>query len=596
MFFDSTSEKLLKAHNQLKSFEKEMNFKKLSGSKKEKYNKKKQELIQKKYALEEKFIYENNKDGLYVGIGVNLRSLEKEPLVLPWNKIYNHSAIFGTTQVGKTKFMLSFVRQNILKGDNVLVVDPKAGKEHEILNKMFEFVHEANRHKDFSYINPLSPQSTEYFNPLYGLGDDEIASLIATILYPNAGGDSDFYSGNAFSILKVVLYSLSFLEKSIDYDGEYRKRKEKEEYIKYIKIMEMRNSNLESYDFNNDLMTPDVAERIFSKNKEIELTNEGVFNRSFLTFQDLLHYTEADKITVLKETIISMGVDEDNHELTRMKKEILMLWRKIDEISLEHRAKISVSLSNFLSNIGTGSLGKVFCTVRINPLLAKLANPERGLILLLHPFPLKFKKISEFVNKVLIKMLESMFGIVSVSGRMLGNKRLWAHLDEGEAAIYPGIESLLNKGAGLGFTINIYTQSLADLESKMGVILSKVSKDSLNTYFVLKMNEENSINSMVNAFGVINVTNTNIVGGSRGMGINFSKSIESVLNSSSIMNLQPAEGFLKNTGEYYKLNFPIMPDRDSRYLIEPEQIEDERMIQRMIDLEKELGRLGEFNV
>ncbi|PAF53833.1 hypothetical protein BKH42_03635 [Helicobacter sp. 13S00482-2] len=595
MLFCSLEEKLLKAHNELKDFERKINTKKLD-IKKERIKAKKEKLVQKKYDIEEEYITRHNKEGLYVGIGVNLQTLKKEPLLLPWKNFYNHSAIFGTTQVGKTKFLLSFVRQNILKGDNVLIMDPKAGKEHEILNKLFEFVHEADRHKDFSYINPLSPKSTDYFNPLYGLGDDEIASLIATILYPNPQGDGEFYSGNAFAILKVVLYSLSFLEKIGDEDGEYRKKKEKEEYIKYIKLMELRNENLRSYDFKNELMFPDVAEKLFAEMKDFEIEEEGIFNRSFLTFQDLLYYTTVEKLKILKETVFAIPVDKKDFELMRIKKELVLLWEKIDEISPEHRAKISVSLSNFLSNIGTGELGKIFCTIKINPILSKIANPERGLILLLHPFPLKFKKISEFVNKILIKVFESLFGIVSVSGRMLGNKRLWAHLDEGEAAIYPGIESLLNKGAGLGFTINIYTQSLADLESKMGTILAKVSRDSLNTYFVLKMNEEHSIDSMIRAFGIINTTNTNIVGGSRGMGINFSRSTESILNSSSIMNLQPAEGFVKNMGKYWKVNFPIMPDRDSRYLIEPETTEDEKMFRRMIELEKELEKLGEADV
>lgn len=595
MFFTPLKEKIINNDKEIKSARKELITKKdkghLSRWQEDKINKKINSLFNKKYELETKFINKNIKDGLYLGIGINLETFDKHTIVLPWRDFINHAIVYGTTRMGKTKLMLNIIRQNLLHGDNVIINDPKGGIDQEILNQVVNFLREAGRETDLIYINPVFPNATEYFNPIYGLGDDDIANLVATILYPNTQGDNAFYSGYTFTILKTILYSLNFLEKAMDPTGEGVAKKERYEQEKYIKIKHLRGKELLSFDVENSIANPDVAERFSADMSYVELGKQNMFNRTLVTFKDLLHYCLHENLSALKGTVESTIAGTP--ELSLMKTEAMMLLQTVFEIPKEHHSKISVSLVNFLSDVANGFLGSMFCTVRINPLLSRLANSERGFAILMHPSPLRFKKVADNVNKIFMKMLESVYATTSVTGREINKRRLYVHLDEGESSLYQGIEAVLNKMAGLGMTLFIYTQSLADLEARLGTTLAKVSQDSLNTYFVFKMNETDSVRKIHDMFGETSVTNTNIVHGGGEARINFSSNTQSILSSKSISNLRPAEGFLKNLHRRYQISFAYVPDLDpNEGLIVMDEIDTERMFARLLELNKKIQVQG----
>lgn len=601
MFFKKIEDKIIDSHKKLRIYDKKIQntFKSggLSENKKKSMKAMERELQYKKYKHETDFVHKNNHLGLYFGLGIDLHRLDISPILIPWEDVTNHSVVYGTTRVGKTKLLLNCVRQNILKGDDVCIIEPKGGIGQEVFNKLVEFASESKRISDILFVNPLMPNASEYFNPIYGLGDDEIASLIASVLYPNPNdGDSQFYSAHAFLNLKSILYALSFLEKTSDSDGDFLVKKEKEEYIKYLKIKEFKNQEVRFFDSTSGMILPDIAERVFSKIDGIEEESRVIFNRSFVTFKDIFYYTTFDNLVSLKNTVEKISISPDNKDylnLQKMKEEVMSLLGKVFEAPKEHHAKVSVSLSNFLASISTGLLGQLFCTVRINPLLMRLVNPDRGMILLIQPAPLKIKKVAEFVNKLFIKMFESAYGTVSVSGRALSSRRLWLHLDEGESAIYPGVETLLNKAAGLGLTINIYTQSLADLKSKLGDTVAQIAQDSLNTYIIMRMNDPKSIESVIDIFGDENTIETSIVGGEGGERISFSRSMRNVLTRESVRKLRVGECFLKNKSSLYRVALPIVPDRDPKYIIEAEIIDEELTNKRLFELEKSFNFLDE---
>lgn len=593
--FKNDQEKIFEAHKNLMNFTKAKNQKMKSGNIR-KYElkaleEKEKELYAKKYKYESQFMLKNNYLGLYMGIGVDLGNLEVSPIILPWADISNHTVVYGTTRVGKTKLMLNNVRQHIIKGDDVTIFDPKGGIKQEVFNKVIEFADESNRLEDIVFVNPLMPSACEYFNPIWGLGDDEIASLIASTLFPNPIGDSQFYSGHTSITLKAILYSLSFLEKCSDKDGTFVIEKEKQEYLKYLKIKKFKNNQINFFDKQTGFIDPDIADRVFSEVKEEITTEKMILNRSFITFKDIFHYIKIDRIESLKNTVEKMSFDDDKeryNELYRMKQEALSLLEEVLSKPKEFHTKVVTSLSNFLSDISTGALGLVFCSVRINPILTRLCNPDKKLILILQPVPLKIKKVSEFVNKIFIKMFESVYGIVSVSGRALSNRRHWLHLDEGESALYPGVESLLNKAAGLGLTLYIYTQSLADLRAKLGEVLSQISQDSLNTYIVMRLNDPTSAGEVIKVFGDQTFTETSIVSGEGGSRISFSSTTKDLLTRESIIRLRVGEGFLKNKSNTYRVIFPVVPDREEQYIIEAEILSEEVAFKRVVALEESL--------
>lgn len=597
MFFDSLEEKIIKNNIALREAREDLESSRYKGKLfqfqiNKKANKVKY-LSKKQHDLETKYIYKHNKQGAYLGIGVDLENFNKNLILLPWKDFINHSVIYGTTRMGKTKMMLNLVRQNLLNGDNVIINDPKGGIDHEILNQLVLFLEEAGRLDELIYVNPVFPNATEYFNPIYGLGDDDIASLLSTILYPNAQGDAAFYSGYAFTILKTLLYSLRFLETAMDPTGSGVVAMEKQEQEKYVTIKKLRGKSLLNFDITNNLANPDVASRIAADISYAEHTEKTVFNRTFVTFKDLLHYMSWERLEALKNTVIAVAVEEP--KLALMKEEVLASFGMLADIPREHHAKVALSLTNFISDLANGLLGAMFCTVRINPLLSRFTDPNRGFAMLIHPSPLKFKKVAEVVNKVLMKMIESVYGVASVSGRAVNKRRTYTHLDEGESSLYTGIESALNKLAGLGFTILIYTQSCADLEARLGKTIAKVSQDSLNTYFVFKMNDPESIDIIKRMFGQTSVTNTNIVHGNGDFRINFSANAQDLVTTKSISNLRPGECFLKNLDRRFMISCALVPDVDiSKGIIVMDEIEAEKTFKRLVELDAQFSKVQDM--
>jgi len=76
--------------------------------------------------------------------------------------------------------MISDARQIIAKGWDVIILDPKGGEGQEILTEVIEATLNSNRAEDFKFLSPAFPRESEYVNLMYGMADDEAASMIKT--------------------------------------------------------------------------------------------------------------------------------------------------------------------------------------------------------------------------------------------------------------------------------------------------------------------------------------------------------------------------------------------------------------------------------
>ncbi|RDU73025.1 hypothetical protein CQA57_05730 [Helicobacter anseris] len=570
--------KIIKNHKDITSIKNELSKVKF-GNKKSVLQEKLGKLSKEKERLEDELLKLINKDCLYLGLSADFDNLKNglELKLVKWEDVSNHCLVLGTTRVGKTKLMLNIIKQNILRGDNIIVCDPKNGIDLEVFNKMIEFADNANRIDEFLYVNPFMPNATEYFNPIFNMSDDEVASLISSILYPGEDSDSKFYSGHAETILKALLYALSYLEMNTDPKKELKTQIIKEQWHIYEMI---KTKNLK-IDENN---SKDVFDKIETQIINKELGTIPIFNRSFLTFRDILFYLDKEKIKLLKTSCESIPpIDEKTASL---RSQVLIQIDKFLLLPDEFNSKISLALVNFLSSLSIGSLGDMLCTIKINPIAARLFNNEKGLILLMHPVPMIAKKTSEHLVKVILKSLESIYGGVSLTGRAVNNRRLYIHLDEGESALYKGAESILNKGAGLGQTMLIYTQSDADLSHKLGETLAKVSKDSLNTTFIFKMNDVSSKEKVVEMFGQKYIMESNVMYREGASATSFSNTKKNYLTTSSIDKLGVGECFFINKDSKNKLFLPFISGVDTeRCLVVTDLRDEEKITKMLVDLE-----------
>lgn len=76
----------------------------------------------------------------------------------------SHFWCFGTTRVGKTRIMENMIEQDIRKGYNLAVIDPKG--DLDLLNKIVQVADECGRLGDLQLITPIFPEFSETIDPL----------------------------------------------------------------------------------------------------------------------------------------------------------------------------------------------------------------------------------------------------------------------------------------------------------------------------------------------------------------------------------------------------------------------------------------------
>ena len=126
-------------------------------------------------------------DALYVGIGVEAheRKLLKSPtevkVYLPFKARGQHLGCFGTTGAGKTGLIIHLVTQDILAGNNVLVIDPKG--DSNLFNAIVEAAVCAGRFDELIFFSPIFPEHSIKLNLLkyYYMLDEVVDHVISGV-------------------------------------------------------------------------------------------------------------------------------------------------------------------------------------------------------------------------------------------------------------------------------------------------------------------------------------------------------------------------------------------------------------------------------
>ena len=117
---------------------------------------------------------------------------------MPLNHADGHTLIFGTTGAGKTRFFDLLISQAILRGEPVIIIDPKGDEGME--KNAREACKALNREDAFVYFHIGHPEKSVHLNPLSNWASaDEIASRISALL-PQDSGSAPF---TGFSWLAV---------------------------------------------------------------------------------------------------------------------------------------------------------------------------------------------------------------------------------------------------------------------------------------------------------------------------------------------------------------------------------------------------------
>ncbi len=521
--------------------------------------------------------------GLLVGFGKSLTDPTSliEPVYVPWKNLNGHLVVFGTTRVGKTRLMMSFVEQMIEVGMDLIIVDPKGSEGQEIIAWILEYVETHNKLDSFKYVSPLYPEFSLLFNPLYYMSNEEITSLIRNIIQ----ADEDFYKNMGADTVFAICLALDYIEKTSN--PERIKAAIFEEYERYEKPGEITDEIL-------NIMNPDLATRVSNPISPVQIDRAIPPLRTLVTFSDLAAYSSKHGMEVLKSYIESINEElievEHTQGLVALRMQALANLDKMIKKPDDYFIKVGSSYETLISQLSSGDIGKILSTAKINPIIDKMYDPTKSLILIVQPFPLIFEGASDALVKIFFAMLTSLYGRIGGTGRMLP-RQVGLCVDEGGSVLYPGVEKLFNKAGGLGLRIMIFTQAFSDFDAVVGEDISRIISDNTNIKIYLRMNDETSRERVSKSFGFKKQISDSSGGTKRDIRSTAQRGEENLLNDSHVAEL-PEQHFLFQRGpQKILVKGPFVPD--AKYFIKMPKLESEKMMENFAE-EIRKRRMTEF--
>jgi len=528
------------------------------------------------------------KKGLYIGSGIDLNEVsdnkEVQPfsIYLDWKNLSGHTFVLGTTRVGKTRLMMSMLDQIIQSGWDALIVEPKGAPGQESIGWILEFAEKAGRLNDINYMSPMYESLSMSYNPLYYLSNEEIASMISTLIPAN----DEFFITIGFQITMAVLLGLEFLEKAEGKEG--LNNAIQKEYDRINK----KGNVVDEVDPETIVYDPDLVDKVFEKNKGKSSEFIKPPYRSLVTFYDLMVYSTQEGIKALLNMVekfpnssINVNSVKEENEIIALKEQAIQSLKEQASKDSAYFSKISSSFSNVLGQLSTGRIGQILNSVKINPFIDNLLSKEKGQITIVQPFPLIFQAASDMFVKIFFGMLTALIGRVGASGRELPRK-FALMIDEGGSVLYPGVENLFNKGGALGLRIFVFTQSFADYDNSVGPEVAKIIGDNTNIKIYLRMNHQESRQAVSDAFGEEKNTAMKYMGSKTDVRMASGDMPEVLVSSAHISQLKSQFFLLEYDSKKYLVKGPFQPD--TKYYIEMPYLDAEKTHEKFTNINKDV--------
>lgn len=516
-------------------------------------------LVEKKMSEAEYQMIDVSK-GMYLGIGYPLNretGSKGMPIYAKWKNLNNHLGFKGTTRVGKTQNMLWHIEQCIANNFDVIIVDPKGGERQEVLSSVAESCYKYERSEELTYYSPAFEELSQKMNTLYGKSNMEIASMIVdSIAEP---GMESFYLEIATRCLLAITSAYEYLQAVSDPDGTITRYIEEEELRKYYEFANS-SSTFETY----GLKHGDVIEKfhldINFKTELKELTDIG-FNRTLITFRDLERFCSYDGLQKLLKLVqaipLNKNLNYSENKMLKLKAEAVRVLSSALRTDVAHFSKVADTLANRLLQLSIGPIGEMLCGTRINPLANRLRREDKGVVAVIQPYPMKFKKSADMFNKIFLGSLDAMMGTVAAEGRPLP-RRIALFIDEAGIIVFPGIQNFFNRAGGLGISCFVYTQTDEDYKLALTDSIADVIMSNVNTVGIMRQPLFKSAQEAAESIGTVYVHKTVAMVTAGGGDGRYSSDIkeEFLCTPRDIKQLPVGEGILTHDGKDYYMEFP----------------------------------------
>ncbi|MFP5476086.1 MAG: type IV conjugative transfer system coupling protein TraD [Gammaproteobacteria bacterium] len=452
---------------------------------------------------------------------------EECPVALRQTARAGHLLVMGTTRVGKTRLLELLATQDIHAGHVVVVIDPKG--DADLMLRMYAEARRAGRDKQFYLFHLGYPEISARYNGIGNFSRITEVAARATNALPSSGNSAAFKEFS-WRFTNIVAQAQVALGRIPTYDTLLR----------------------------------DVTgiEPLFMEYAHFFWAREAQQGR---------HAKYQEKLDSLQERIETKKVAVDRSLSTRAPDVIAMiLWIKesrvtdnvllglVGAVSYDRSfyEKIIASLGPFLEKLTSGAVGKLispdyFDADDTRPIFDWMSVMRQGGIVYVGLDALSDSVVSSAVGNSMLADLVSVGGKLYKTGLdphredgKLVLPTVCCHFDEVNEIAGPEFVPMVNKLGGSGFRITAYTQSMFDIEAKVGD-KAKAGQimDNFNHLVMLRVRSVATADLLAKQVPEVNVVHLTPMSGvtdtaAQGTGVDFTSRNDDIITSTKVPLIQ----------------------------------------------------------
>jgi len=481
---------------------------------------------------------------------------------LPLGERVGHTLVLGTTRVGKTRLAELCITQDIRRKVNgeyevVIVFDPKG--DADLLKRMYVEARRAGREGEFYVFHLGWPDISARYNAVGRFGRiSEVATRIAGQL--SGEGNSAAFREFAWRFVNIIARALVELGRRPDY------------------------LQIQRHVINIDALFIEYAQHFFAKTEpkawEVIVQLEGRLNDKNIP----RHMIGREKRVVAIEQYLSQ---------VRVYDPVLDGLRSAVRYDRTYFDKIVASLLPLLEKLTTGKIAQLLA-----PNYADLHDPRpifdwmqiirKRAVVYVGLDALSDAEVAAAVGNSMFSDLVSVAGhlykfgiddgLPDASSSAPGKVAINVHADEFNELMGDEFIPMVNKGGGAGIQVTAYTQTLSDIEARIGN-RAKAGQvvGNFNNLFMLRVRETATAELLTKQLPKVEVYTTSIVSGATDTSdpqghTAFTSNTQDRITSTSVPLIEPAhvvnlpkgQAFaLLEGGNLWKLRMPLpAPDPD----------------------------------
>ena len=381
-----------------------------------------------------------------------------------WQDLGNrvgHTLVEGTTRVGKTRLAEVIICQDILRGDVVIVIDPKG--DADLLLNMYAAAIRAGRADKFFFFHLGYPKISAQYNPIGSYGRiTEVATRIASQM-PGEGQSAAFR--------EFVWGYVNQVAKGLTGIGEVPNYPLIKQYSQHLEPLYIR------------LIDKLLGEKMPGYQAELAryqeiMRLEKAEQRRAAGLMDDYSRINRDRDAIARYLLFKHHADK--LPLSDLERDTAQSLTKAFLTDQQYLSKLIASLDPFLEKMTTGAVAKLIAPDFLDPsrdVFDWTGIMLSGGIVYVGLDALSDQEVARTVGSSMLADLTSQYGRIYKEGRSQGlpdipgarrDRPIRVHIDEANEPADKNLIPSLNKAGGANVSVTAYTQTSSDFEARLG--------------------------------------------------------------------------------------------------------------------------------